>query len=139
MTKARLVKVSVLNVIVALVLVGNRYPFVAGDTRLHRRDEVTGHIPSTHDEIVARREEHHDTFSSRLADVNMKLGSHSSGERLLTEAEFNRLNRKKKAYENKLEELGREFDERHSSRIIGREEMLNEMTKARIGRSREEL
>lgn len=109
------------------------------DTRLHRRDEVTGHIPSTHEEIVSRREEHHEVFSSRLADVNRKLEQHSSGEQLLTEAEFNRLNRKKKAFENKLDELGREFDERHSSRMIYREELLNEMTKTRIGRAMGEL
>ena len=113
--------------------------FIAGDTRRHRRDEETGHIPSTHDEIVSRREEHHDLFSSRLVEVNAKLDLHMSGEELLTEVEFNRLNRKKKAYENKLEELSREFDERHSGRIMGREELLNEMTKARIGRSRGEL
>jgi len=111
--------------------------FVSGDTRLHRRDEVTGHIPSTHEEIVSRREEHHDVFSSRLEDVNSQLDRHASGLQMLTQAEFNRLSRKKKAYENKLQELSREFDERHSRRIMLREEMMNDMTKARIGREME--
>ena len=137
-TMARLAAASAWNVIIALVLVTFQGSFVAGDTRLHRRDEVTGHIPSTHEEIVSRREEHHEVFSSRLDEVNMKLDNHFSGVQLLTEAEFNRLNRKKKAFESKLEELGREFDERHSRRIMDREELLNDMTKARI-LSREEL
>lgn len=109
------------------------------DTRVHRRDEVTGHIPSTHEEILSRREEHHDIFSSRLQEIARQLDLHESGERLLTENEYNRFNRKKKAFENKLEELSRVFDERHSRRIMDREELLNEMTKARIKRTRGEL
>jgi hypothetical protein len=137
---ARFATASAFNIIIiAFVLLKFQYYFVAGDTRLHRRDEVTGHIPSTHAEIVSRREEHHELYSSRLVDVNTKLDHHSSGDELLTEAEFNRLNRKKKAYENKLEELSREFDERHSRRIMDREELLNDMTKARIGGSNQEL
>mmetsp|Transcript_55894 Transcript_55894/g.113985 ORF Transcript_55894/g.113985 Transcript_55894/m.113985 type:complete len:101 (+) Transcript_55894:53-355(+) len=100
---------------------------------------MTGHIPSTHEEILSRREEHHDLFSSRLEEVNSKLSLHSSGHNLLTEAEFHRLSRKKKAFENKLNELGREFDERHSRRIMDREEMLNDMARSRIGRSGGEL
>eukprot|EP00536_Pseudo-nitzschia_multiseries_P007586 jgi/Psemu1/305046/fgenesh1_kg.180_\ len=124
-------------VIVALFLSSNH--FSAADTRIHKRDEVTGHIPSTHEEILSRREEHHDIFSTRLAEVNAKLDLHSSGEQLLTEIEYNRLNRKKKAFENKVEELSRQFDERHSERIIFREELLNDLTKARIARSRGEL
>jgi hypothetical protein len=136
---ARFATASAFNVIIAFVFLNFQYPFVAGDTRRHIRDKVTGHIPSTHEEVVSRREEHHELFSSRLIDVNTKLGHHSSGDELLTEVEFNRLNRKKKALENKLEELSREFDERHSRRIMDREELLNEMTHARIGDSSQEL
>jgi len=135
----RLTTASAFNAIIALVLFNFQNSFVAGDTRFHKRDEVTGHIPSTHDEIISRREESHDLFSSRLVDVNTKLNHHSSGETLLNEAEFNRLSRKKKAFENKLKELSREFDERHSRRTIDREELLNDMTRDRIGRSRGEL
>jgi len=54
---------------------------------------------------------------------------------VLTETEYYRLQRKKKAYENKLEELTRVFDERHSRRIMDREELLNDMTKSRIERA----
>jgi len=108
---------------------------VAADTRRHKRDEVTGHIPSTHEEILSRREEHKDLFSSRLDGIMKKLDDHSSGVRLLTETEFHRLERKKNAYENKIEELSRQFDERHSRRIMDREELLNDMTKSRIERS----
>jgi len=127
------------NAIVAFVLLHFLCQFVEGDTRLHRRDEVTGHIPSTHEEIVSRREEHHDLFAARLSDVNAQLDRHASGEQLLAEAEFNRLNRKKKAFENKLKELSREFDSRHSRRIMLREELMNDMTKDRIARARGEL
>ena len=129
---ARLTGSSTQTLLITLLLVTIHISLVAGDTRLHRRDEVTGHIPSTHEEIVSRREEHHDVFSTRLAEVNEKLDLHESGAQLLTETEFHRLNRKKKAYENKLEELGREFDLRHSSRLMYREELLNDMTKSRI-------
>jgi len=109
--------------------------FVLADTRLHKRDDVTGHIPSTHEEIITRREEHKDLFSSRLDEVNAQLENHAREERLLTETEYYRLQRKKKAYENKLEELTRVFDERHSRRIMDREELLNDMTKSRIERA----
>lgn len=136
---ARRIKASALYAFLALFLPHFQYLFVVADTRIHRRDDLTGHIPSTHEEIVSRREEHHDLFSSRLLDVNSQLDRHSSGEQLLTEAEFNRLNRKKKAYENKLRELSREFDERHSRRIMLREELMNDMTRTRIERSMEEL
>jgi len=114
-----------------LLLVG----ITSADTRLHKRDDVTGHIPSTHEEIITRREEHKDLFSSRLDEVNTQLEHHASEERLLTETEYYRLGRKKKAYENKLEELNRVFDERHSRRIMDREELLNDMTKSRIERA----
>ncbi|MGK3744775.1 MAG: hypothetical protein ACI8RD_005525 [Bacillariaceae sp.] len=108
---------------------------VSADTRHHRRDDVTGHIPSTHEEIVSRRQEHSDLFTSRLDEVNIQLDSHTSGERLLTETQYYKLERKKKAYEGKLEELNREFDERHSRRILQREEILNDRTKTRIERA----
>ena len=135
----RRISASSFYLLMAVALFLSSISLVAADTRLHRRDEVTGHIPSTHEEILSRREEHHDLFSSRLDEVNTELDHHSSGARQLTETEYNRLNRKKKAYENKLEELSREFDERHSRRIMDREELLNDMTKSRIGRSRGEL
>ena len=108
---------------------------VSADTRHHRRDDVTGHIPSTHEEIVSRRQEHSDLFTSRLDEVNIQLDSHTSGERMLTETQYYKLERKKKAYEGKLEELNREFDERHSRRILQREEILNDRTKTRIERA----
>jgi hypothetical protein len=108
---------------------------VSADTRHHRRDDVTGHIPSTHEEIVSRRQEHSDLFTSRLDEVNIQLDSHTSGERLLTETQYYKLERKKKAYEGKLEELNREFDERHSRRVLQREEILNDRTKTRIERA----
>lgn len=135
----RLTKAVTFNVVLAFSSLHFQCLFVEGDTRLHRRDDLTGHIPSTHEEIVSRREEHHDLFSSRLLDVNSQLDRHNSGEQLLSEADINRLNRKKRAYENKLLELSREFDERHSRRIILREELMNDMTKARIERSTGEL
>mmetsp|Transcript_25367 Transcript_25367/g.53479 ORF Transcript_25367/g.53479 Transcript_25367/m.53479 type:complete len:156 (+) Transcript_25367:216-683(+) len=127
------------TVAVALVRVGLPLAAAADDTRRHRRDEVTGHIPSTHQEILARRDEHHGIFSSRLDNVEMRLALHDSGKRLLTEPKYHQLHQKKRAYQGKLEELGRRFDERHSGRILQREELLNDRTRARIGRSRREL
>ena len=122
-----------------LLLLSSPSFLVAADTRHHRRDDVTGHIPSTHEEIVSRRQEHSDLFTSRLDEVNIQLDSHTSGGRLLTETEYNKLERKKKAYEGKLEELNREFDERHSKRILQREELLNDRAKTRATNGRVEL
>eukprot|EP00532_Pseudo-nitzschia_australis_P018913 CAMPEP_0168295466 /NCGR_PEP_ID=MMETSP0142_2-20121227/12087_1 /TAXON_ID=44445 /ORGANISM="Pseudo-nitzschia australis, Strain 10249 10 AB" /LENGTH=117 /DNA_ID=CAMNT_0008244147 /DNA_START=58 /DNA_END=408 /DNA_ORIENTATION=- len=82
---------------------------LAADTRRHRRDEVTGHIPSTHQEILTRRDEHHGIFSSRLDNVEMRLALHDSGKRLLTEPKYHQLHQKRRAYQGKLEELGRRF------------------------------
>jgi len=111
---------------------------VAGDTRRHKRDEVTGHVPSTHEEILAQRERKKDVFGERLEEMKRKMEDHKSGKQLLTKEEYQKMERKIKAYENKMEELTRDFDERHSSRLLAREELLNEMTRARIA-SRDEL
>ena len=139
LTMCKFVSSKAFNILLVVAVSFLNSQYITADTRHHRRDDVTGHIPSTHEEIISRRRDHHDLFSFRLEDVTSKLDLHSSGERLLTELEYNRLTRKRNAYETKLEELGRGFDERHSKRIMFREELLNDMTKARIGRSHEEL
>ncbi|KAG7362811.1 hypothetical protein IV203_026171 [Nitzschia inconspicua] len=111
---------------------------VSADTRKHRRDEVTGHVPSTHEEILAHRERKKIHFGGKLEELKKQIEDHMSGKSLLTKDEYERAQRKIRAFENKLEELNREFDERHSRRLIAREELLNEMTRARFA-SRDEL
>ena len=111
---------------------------VGHDTRRHRRDDMTGHIPSTHEEILSHRERRKDLFTSKLEEMKQTMDDHKTQRRLLTKDEYHKLERKIKAYENKMEELNREFDERHSSRLLAREELLNEMTRARMA-SRDEL
>lgn len=130
-------KYSTISSLVVVSLLGSTVS-VAADTRRHRRDEVTGHIPSTHEEILAHRERKKGHFGERLDEMKQKIENHKSGMSLLTKDEYERAQRKIKAYENKMEELNREFDERHSRRLMAREELLNEMTKARIA-SRDEL
>jgi peptidoglycan hydrolase CwlO-like protein len=111
---------------------------VVADTRRHVRDEVTGHIPSTHEEILSTRQQHKELFSERLAEMKKKFEDHINGTKLLTRAEYQKIERKIKAYESKVEDLSREFDERHLNRVLAREEILNEMTRSRFAR-REEL
>ena len=111
---------------------------VTADTRRHARDDVTGHIPSTHEEILSQRQQRKELFGDRFAEMKKKMEDHSSGSKLLTETEYNRLKRKMRAYETKIEELNREFDERHLNRVLAREELLNEMTRSRFA-SRSEL
>jgi peptidoglycan hydrolase CwlO-like protein len=108
------------------------------DTRRHRRDDVTGHVPSTHEEILAHRERKKDAFSAKLEEMKQRMDDHKTQRQLLTKDEYYKLERKIKAYENKMEELNRDFDERHSRRLLAREELLNEMTRARMA-SRDEL
>jgi peptidoglycan hydrolase CwlO-like protein len=124
--------------LVAISLLAPFARIVTADTRRHQRDEVTGHIPSTHEEIVAHRERKKDHFVGKLDEMKLQIENHKSGRLLLTKDEFERAQRKIRAYENKMEELNREFDERHSRRLMAREELLNEMTRARFA-SRDEL
>ena len=70
--------------------------------------------------------------------MKKKFEDHINGTMLLTRAEYQKIERKIKAYESKVEDLSREFDERHLNRVLAREEILNEMTRSRFAR-REEL
>lgn len=116
----------------------NLAALITADTRRHERDGVTGHIPSTHEEVLSQRYRRKELFGDRLAEMTKKMEDHTSGAQLLTQMEFNRLERKMKAYETKVEELNGEFDQRHLNRVLTREELLNEMTRSRFAR-REEL
>lgn len=130
-------RASAYGILVTLLLLISD-TLVAADTRRHQRDEVTGHIPSTHEEILAHRERKKDHFGGKLEEMKQQIEDHKSGKFLMTKDEYDRAQRKVKAFENKVSELNREFDERHSRRLMAREELLNEMTKARIS-SRDEL
>ena len=120
------------------VLALSSLTFVAADTRRHSRDDVTGHIPSTHEEILSHRNRKKDMFSEKLEEMQTKMDHHQNGINLMNKEDYERTERKIKAYEHKLQELNREFDERHSRRLMAREELLNEMTRSRMA-SRDEL
>jgi hypothetical protein len=77
-----------------------------------QRDEVTGHVPSTREEVLARRERRKDEFGGRFDEYKTQLDDHKSGRRRLQEADADRLQRKVKSYERKLEQLHQEFDDR---------------------------
>jgi peptidoglycan hydrolase CwlO-like protein len=111
---------------------------VSADTRRHTRDDVTGHVPSTHEEILSHRARKKEVFGEKLDEIQKKMDDHKNGINLMNKLDYERTERKIKAYKHKLEELNREFDERHSRRLIAREELLNEMTRSRMA-SRDEL
>ena len=79
-----------------------------------RRDERTGHISSTREEILAKRERRKVEFGGRYEEYKGQLDDHHSGHRRLSEGEVFRLEKKVKAYERKLEQLHEEIDERVS-------------------------
>ena len=111
---------------------------VTADTRRHSRDDVTGHIPSTHEEILSHRERKKEMFGEKLLELQKKMHDHKNEINLMNKLDYERTERKIKAYQHKLEELNREFDERHSRRLMAREELLNDMTRSRMA-SRDEL
>ena len=112
----------------------------AVDTRTrHTRDEVTGHVGSTHEELLSSRAEKRDIFHDRLAEMKQRIEQHNQGNELLTEQEYNKLLKKIKAYEHKVNYLDNNNDLRHLDRLLAREELMNEMHRARISRSADEL
>lgn len=107
---------------------------VEGDTRRHDRDDVTGFVGSTHEELLSSRAHKRDIFAGRLAEMKRQMEQHKTGERLLSESEFYKVEKKIKAYEEKIEYLDKNSDLRHLDRVLMREELMNEMHKARLGR-----
>ena len=102
-----------------------------------QQDEMTGHIPSTREEVLARRERRKSEFGGRYEEYKAQLEDHESGRRRLNDVEVGRLERKLRAYERKLDQLHEEVDERHIDRLLQREEILNEMHRGRISRRSE--
>mmetsp|Transcript_99167 Transcript_99167/g.286160 ORF Transcript_99167/g.286160 Transcript_99167/m.286160 type:complete len:135 (+) Transcript_99167:278-682(+) len=112
---------------------------VHASVRHLERDDVTGHVGSTREEILAKRERRKKEFSKKLEEYKKQLDDHNSGRRRLANAQqLERLQKKVKAYEEKLGHLNKEIDDRHIQRLLDREEMLNEVHRERI-LSRSEL
>jgi hypothetical protein len=82
------------------------------------RDEMTGHIASTREEILATRERRKEQFGGRYEEMKQQMEEHTTGRRLLHETEFDRLERKMVAYERKLEHLHTEIDDRVRSSFL---------------------
>ena len=85
---------------------------VGASTRHLTRDERTGHIGSTREEVYARRERRKDHFAGRQEELKQQLDDHQTGRRLLEGREVRYLERKIQSYERKLEQLNKEFDDR---------------------------
>jgi hypothetical protein len=73
------------------------------------RDDMTGHVPSTREEILAKREHRKEEFAGRLEDFQSQWEDHHSGRFLLKPFEVERLERKIKSYTGKLDHLNAEF------------------------------
>lgn len=121
---------------------------VHGSVRHLERDELTGHVGSTREEILARRERRKKEFTQKLEELREQLKAGFDSERL---------RKKIKAYEHKLEYLNKEVDDRvsilkricvlnlngkdpdflrkllqHIQRLLDREEILNDVHRERI-------
>ena len=113
--------------------------FVKADTRRHNRDDVTGFVGSTHEELLSSRSEKRDIFADRLQEMKRQMELHHKGERLMSEQEYYKLEKKIKAHEHKVEYLDKNTDLRHLDRFLAREELMNEMHRARLSRSGDEF
>jgi peptidoglycan hydrolase CwlO-like protein len=78
----------------------------------YEEDELTGHVASTREEILSTRQLRKKQFGDMLAGHQAQLDAHNSGEQLLTEKDYNRVNQKVKSYTHKLKELDLDEDPR---------------------------
>lgn len=100
---------------------------VNGSIRHLERDDVTGHVGSTREEVLAKRARRKQEFTKKLQELKTQMENHDSGSFLLTAYEVNRLQKKIKAYEHKLEYLNQEVDDRVSEldgEILGDDTVL---------------
>jgi hypothetical protein len=101
---------------------------VLASVRHLERDDVTGHVGSTREELLATREMRKEDFSRKLEELKQQWADHESGKRRLSEGfETQRLLKKIKAYEKKVEHLNQQMDDRVSRVImdVGTVERLN--------------
>jgi predicted RNase H-like nuclease (RuvC/YqgF family) len=87
----------------------------SANTRHLERDELTGHVRSSAEELLATRERRRQEFTRRLEDYKQQMEHHEQGHRRLTDYEVERLRKKIKAYSHKLEYLNQEIDDTVSS------------------------
>jgi len=107
-------------------------------TRHLERDDITGHIPSTRQEVLARREERSEGFRERLVALYAQLEEHEQGILKLYPGEKIKIEKAIKAYEAKLGHY-KNTSERHIDRLLEREDHMNEMHRRRILKSAGEL
>ena len=86
----------------------------AHSTREMVHDELTGHISSTYEEVMSTRKLRKEQFGEKLDGFKQQLEKHNSGELLLNEHDYNRVNKKIKMYTHKLNELDLDKDPRVS-------------------------
>jgi hypothetical protein len=130
----------VLAIIIVVIVVSTLLiDSVLADTRRHARDEVTGYVGSTHEELLSSRAEKRDIFHERLSEMKVRMDQHMKGEKLLSETEYYKLEKKINAYEHKVDYLDKNSDLRHLDRLLIREEVMNDMHRARLSRSADEL
>ena len=98
---------TILNFLLLMALVT-----LASASSRYQRDEMTGHIASTREEILARRERRKDHFGEKFEEYKQQLDDHHSGRRLLAGGDLNYIQKKVKAYETKLKQLHKEIDDR---------------------------
>eukprot|EP00934_Nitzschia_sp_Nitz4_P008409 Nitzschia sp. Nitz4//scaffold278_size24532//16724//17239//NITZ4_008378-RA/size24532-augustus-gene-0.16-mRNA-1//-1//CDS//3329545384//8399//frame0 len=101
------------------------------------KDDVTGYVGTTREELLATRQRRTQDYGAKLQEYQNQLDRHLSGEVPLSAGDVQRLEKKIRAYSNKMEYLTSEMDERHIDRLLERERMLNEVHRERIVRRSE--
>ena len=105
---------------------------VNANTREMQYDEVTGHLSSTREEVLAERTRHKKRFAEMLKDFQSKIDNHKSGVAPLSGPQVQYYEKKIKVYTHKLKELDLDKDPRFVDRLMAREVHLHEHTKRRV-------
>jgi hypothetical protein len=88
---------------------------VNGSVRHLDRDDITGHVGSTREEVLAQRNRRKVEFTRKLEVLKQQWEDHVSGSFPLKEGfEANRVKKKIKGLEHKIEYLTQEVDDRVS-------------------------
>ena len=126
---SRIIKSSRLTCSIFLLILAFLISSTNASVRHLERDDITGHLGSTREEILAKREHRKAEFSSRLQQLKKQWDDHVSGKVPLKEGfETERLKKKIKAYEKKLEHLNQEIDDRVSVGGFGIEHLDGEQS-----------
>lgn len=86
---------------------------------------------------MASRKRRSEQLEQLLAEVKQRLADHKSGDRLLTDEEKTKMEKKAEIFQRKLDTMKEMPDERELERMLKREQLIKERAKERQARNEE--